>query len=173
MGLQWIEEDMNRFALAEMRIAAAPLLIDMLEREFRILTVSPQYSVDQATRIRVLSMLARMGGDASRERLRESTLNDRDNAVRAAAAHLLAEVPGSDPEGDLHAISRALHAAVRAGGREDDVRRLVGAAWQASSRVWSIDDPVLLDALVRIHSGPYSRSLRDAVFFMLESFARM
>ncbi len=172
MGLDWIEEDIRRFPAGEMRIAAVPLVVDMLDRDFRILTVTPGYRVDPGTRIRALSLLARIGGEEARSQLRHSTVQDSDSAVRVTAAGLLAGIPGQNPEADLLAISRALRAGIERGLPEAEVIRLLAAVWEVSRHVWSVNDRDLFDTLIRIHSGPYSRSTRETAFSMLEEFAR-
>ncbi|MFP4211632.1 MAG: hypothetical protein ACLFR8_10345 [Alkalispirochaeta sp.] len=155
----------------EMRIATVPLVIDLLDEEYRILEFPRDYRVDETTRLVALEVLAEVGGAAARSQIRISVTDDDDATIRAEAARLLATYPGDTPEEDLSAVSRALLRSVHRGGSTAEVYRLVGAARELSVRVWDPSNPELLDALVLIAGGGYSASLRSAAISLLEELA--
>jgi hypothetical protein len=170
-GLRIIREDVERYGRTEMRIAAVPLIVDLVRMEYRILNVSAGYMVDPVIRTEALAVLAHIGGTNAREQLRESLRVDADGTVRATAALLLAENPGGDPDGDLAAVSHALYSAVRRGGPDSEVHRLLAAARVISRRAWEPEHRELIASLGVIISGPYSSLLRRTAFAMLEELA--
>jgi len=155
----------------ELRVAAVPLVVDLLDAEYRILEFPRDYRIDETTRLLALEVLAELGGPAARSQIRLSVLEDDDEAIRAGAAQLLVTHTGDTPEEDLVAVSRALLKSIRRGGSEGEARRLLGAARQLSVRVWDPVNPELLDALVLIAGGGYSASLRSAAISFLEELA--
>lgn len=170
-ALRLIEADIERFGVAEVRIATVPLVADLVSYEYRVLRMPRGSSVPSDLRVDAVSLLGRLGGVEADRQLRESIRLDPDGAVRARAAQVLASRPGADPESDYETISRALLAAVRRGDGEAEVARLMTSAATAARRVWSADNPDLLLALVLIYEGPYSSSTRASAFAILEELA--
>ena len=170
-ALRGIREELDGDDRLELRIAAVPLVIELLALEYSILEFPTDYRVDSGTRLLALEVLAELGGTEARRQLRESVVSDVDETVRACAAQLLAFHSGADPETDLRVVSNALAAAVRKGASESEVTRLLEAARAFVPRVWNPEVPSLLEALVSIHQGAYSRSLRRNAFSFLEWLA--
>ncbi len=170
-ALRSIRGDIERYGRAQMRIATVPLVIELLDMEYRILETPVDYRVDSATRIDALILLADIGGNEARGQLRATLRTDIDSAVRVSAAQLLAAVPGEDPDGDLQAVAEALGSAARRGQNDGEIRRLVAAARVISRNAWSPEYPPLLDALITIASGPYSSSSRSEAMSLLEELA--
>jgi hypothetical protein len=138
-----------------------PLIIDLLDENYRILEFPRDYRVDVTTRLAALETLAFLGGATARGQLRETLSQDGDGAIRAGAAQLMASRPGMTPEEDYAAVSEALYRAVRRSSPESEVIRLLTAAQTLSERVWDPENPQLIQALVLIHEGRYSRSVRS------------
>jgi hypothetical protein len=170
-ALRSIEADIDRFGRAEMRLAAAPLIIDLLGREYRILETPPGFTVEASTRESALRLLAHLGGEAARGQLRESLSEERDPAIRAYAASLLAATPGDDPDLDYRTIGDALLRAHQRGGEETEVRRLMESVERLSGDVWNAEYPPLLQALVGIAGGSYSSSTRKWAMSFLEELS--
>lgn len=171
-GLRAIRADMDRFNRADLRIAVVPIVVDMLGMEYTILSVSSNYHVDPPTRVEALGLLADIGGERARVQIRDSLAVDADPSVRVTAAALLSRHAGGEPDADLVAVAHALYRAVRRGGPEDEVSRLLAAAAPLTRLAWNPEVPELLHSLSTIISGPYSSSLRNRAFSMLEELAR-
>lgn len=165
-----IRNDMDEHGMTALRIAAVPVLLDLLGLEYRILEVPTDFHVDPRVRVGALELLADLGGDSAVVQLRQSILDDEDEAVRVTAAMLLASEPSDDPDTDFATISRAFYVAVRRGA-ESEVSRLLDAANTARLRAWSQDNPYFLSGLVDIVQGPYSGSLRKRAMDLLEELA--
>jgi hypothetical protein len=170
-ALRSIEADIDRFGRAEMRLAAAPLIIDLLGQDYRILETPPGFAVEASTRESALRLLAHLGGEAARGQLRSSLVEERDPAIRAYAARLLATTPGDDREADYRTIADALLRAHNRSGEETEVRRLLGSAELLSREVWNAEYPPLLQALVGIAGGAYSSSTRKWAMSFLEDLS--
>ncbi len=170
-ALQLLQSDIREFGKAEMRIAAVPLVAELLSQEYRILGFPDDYRVDTTIRLSALDVLAEVGGESAREHIRYSLLHDNDGAIRSHAARLLATVPGTDPDGDLAAVSQSLLRAVRGGADEAEVSRTLDAAAQLSREAWSPDVPDLVRSLVLIHEGNFSRRIRRSAMALLEELA--
>lgn len=155
----------------EVRTVTVPLIIDLLDEDYRILEFPRDYRVDVTTRLVALETLAFLGGETARGQLRETLSRDDDGAIRATAAHLMASRPDMTPEEDYAAVSEALHRAVRRSSPESEVMRLLTAAETLSQRVWDPENPDLIQALVLIHEGRYSRSVRSTAMSFLEVLA--
>ena len=170
-ALGMIQEDIARYGRATMRIAAVPLVVDLLGEEYRILQTPTDYSVDPIIRLQALGLLATLGGDVARKQLRDSLSSDDDASVRAGAAHFLAAVPGSTPDEDFQAVGDALQRAVRRGAPEEEIVRLLIAARELSTRTWNAEYAPLLDALVGIASSGYSSSTRNRAMSFLDALS--
>jgi hypothetical protein len=170
-ALASIRERLSTEDRNELRIATVPLVVDLLDAEYRILEFPRDYRIDETTRLLALEVLAELGGTTARSRIQLSVVEDDDETIRAGAAQLLVKHSGDTPEEDLSVVSRALLRSVRRGGSEGEVRRLLGAARQLSIRVWDPVSPELLDALVLVAGGSYSASLRSAAISFLEELA--
>ncbi|MCG8477581.1 MAG: hypothetical protein MI724_00665 [Spirochaetales bacterium] len=170
-ALRSIGRDVERYGRAQMRIAAVPLVIELLGMEYRILETPVDYRVDSATRIDALILLADIGGNAARGQLRATLRNDIDSTVRVSAAQLLAAVPSDDPDGDLQAVAEALGSAARRRQDDGEIRRMLAAARVISRKAWNPEYPPLLDTLIMIASGPYSSSSRSEAMSLLEELA--
>ncbi|MDA3951117.1 MAG: hypothetical protein PF508_18060 [Spirochaeta sp.] len=155
----------------EVRTVTVPLIIDLLDENYRILEFPRDYRVDVTTRLAALETLAFLGGATARGQLRETLSQDGDGAIRAGAAQLMASRPGMTPEEDYAAVSEALYRAVRRSSPESEVIRLLTAAQTLSERVWDPENPQLIQALVLIHEGRYSRSVRSTAMSFLEVLA--
>lgn len=169
-AIDLIRGDIERYGTGALRIAAVPVLVDLLGIEYRILEVPTDYHVDPRLRVDALQLLSTLGGEEAITQLRESVLTDDDAAVRTSAAILLASGPSDDPDRDLDTISRALSSAVRRGA-ESEVSRLLAAADAARRRAWSPEHPLLIESCIGIVQGPYSASLRRRATDLLEELA--
>jgi hypothetical protein len=167
-ALRTIRDDIPRYGRATMRLAAAPLVIDLLSMEYRILETPRDYRIDAQTRLQALITLADLGGAPARDQLRSTLRDDSDGAIRSSAAALLADVPGGDPDLDYRAVGDAVARAVRAGSDDGELQRLIAAAQILSYRVWNPEYPPLLQALVQVAGGSYSSSTRNAAMSFLE-----
>ncbi len=170
-ALGMIQADMETYGRGPMRIAATPLVVDLLGLEYRILETPRDYGVDTPTRLLALQVLADLGGETAREQIRESVFADADETIRSSAAELLARAPGSEPETDYQAVNDALARAVRRGSGDQEVLRLLASAERLSHRVWNPEYPPLLEALVQISSGSYSSSIRRRAMSFLEALS--
>jgi hypothetical protein len=166
-----IRADIRTYGRASMRIAATPLVVDLLGIEYRILETPQGFTVDAPTRLLALQVLADLGGEPARQQLRESVRIDSDETVRASAAHLLAHVPGSEPDADYRTVGDALFRAVSRRDSQEEISRLLLAAEQLSERVWNPEYPPLLQALVEIAGGGYSSSIRRRAMSFLEDLS--
>ena len=167
-ALRTIQDDIPRYGRAAMRIAAAPLVIDLLSMEYRILETPRDFRIDAQTRLQALITLADLGGAPARKQLRSTLRDDSDGTIRSSAAALLAQVPGGDPELDYRAVGDAVARAVRAGAEDSELQRLIAAAQALSLRVWNPEYPPLLQALVQVAGGSYSSSTRNVAMSFLE-----
>jgi len=170
-ALTQISQDIDRYGRTEMRIAAVPLVIELLNQDYRILQFPRDYRIDTTIRLSALELLGRLGGTDARSQLRYSLRNDTDGVLRARAAQLLADTTGDDPDGDLQAVSTALLATVGARRDEAEVMRLLNAAQTLTYRTWNPENPDLLRALILIYDGPYSRRLRNSAMVLLEELS--
>lgn len=170
VAIDLIREDIDQYGIAALRIAAVPVLVDLLGLEYRILEVPTDYHVDPRLRSDALELLSELGGDEAIDQLRESVLTDVDESVRVRAALLLAIDPSDDPDLDLETISQALYRAAR-GGRQSEVDRLLTAADRAWRRAWSPENPMLIASCIEIAQGPYSASLRRRAIELLEELS--
>jgi len=170
-ALGMIRTDIETYGRTSMRLAATPLVVDLLGLEYRILETPAGYGVDTPTRLLALQVLADLGGEPARQQIRESVLIDSDETVRASAAELLAHAPGSDPHADFHTVSDALFQAVRRREGEQEVLRLMNSAERLSHRVWNPEYAPLLEALVQISAGGYSSSIRRRAMSFLEDLS--
>lgn len=170
-ALGMIRTDIDTHGRGPMRIAATPLVVDLLGLEYRILETPRGYGVDAPTRLLALRVLADLGGEPARRQIRESILVDADETVRASAAELLAYAPGSEPQTDYHTVSEALIRAIRRGKGEQEVLRLLASAERLSHRAWNPEHPPLLEALVQISAGGYSSSIRRRAMSFLEDLS--
>ena len=170
-ALRSIRRDIETHGRSAMRIAATPLVVDLLGLEYHVLETPTDYRVDSVTRVEALELLTALGGTPARRQLRASVLRDEDPSVRSAAAELMASTVGDDPDADYRAVGDALARAVALVGSDDEVYRLIGAAAQLSHDVWRTDYPPLLQALVDIADGGYSSSTRRRAMSLLEELA--
>lgn len=170
-ALGMIRSDIETYGRASMRIAATPLVVDLLGLEYRILETPRGHSVDVPTRLLALRVLADLGGDPARRQLRESVRIDSDETIRASAAQLLASIPGSEPDADYHTVGDALLRAVRRRDSEQEIARLLTAAERLSGRVWNREYPPLLESLIEISGGSYSSSIRRRAMSFLEDLS--
>ncbi len=170
-ALGMIQTDIETYGRGSMRIAATPLVVDLLGLEYRILETPRGYGVDTPTRLLALQVLADLGGEPARRQIRESLLIDADETIRASAAELLAYEPGSEPQTDYQTVSEALIQAIRRGEGEQEVLRLLVSAERLSHRVWNPEHPPLLEALVQISTGGYSSSIRRRAMSFLEDLS--
>ncbi|SIQ97138.1 hypothetical protein SAMN05920897_12021 [Alkalispirochaeta americana] len=171
-GLAMIRSSLDLFDRADLRLSAVPLVVDMLDREYRILRVPARYQVDSPTRTEALHLLADLGGETAREQLRRSLEADSDGTVRATAALLLARSPQTSPDQDLASIAASLRQATRRGGPEEEIHRLLQAARNMIPQAWEPEIPDLVYALGEIVQGPYSSGLRRSSLSMLEELIR-
>ena len=111
----------------EVRAVHVPLIIDLLDENYRILEFPRDYRVDVTTRLIALETLAFLGGEEARGQLRETLSRDDDAAIRAGAAQLMASRPDMTPEEDYGAVSSALLRAVRQSVSESEIVRLLTA----------------------------------------------
>lgn len=170
-ALRQILADVELYGRAHVRIATVPLLADFVSFEYRVLQMPGSGGVPVELRTEAVGLLGFLGGAEADASLREAMRLDPEGTVRASAAQALASRPGADPEADYAGISRALLSAVRRGTDSAEVTRLLLAARTSSDRVWQAENPDLLLALILIHDGPYSSSLRGAAFSFLEELA--
>lgn len=166
-----LERDLERYGSGAMRIAAVPIVVDLLAQDYRIVEAPLDYRIEPALRVRALRFLATVGGPTAREQLRWTLRNDRDGAVRRTATHFLQATPSDDPGRDLAAVAQALAAAIRRRSDDGEVATLIAAVAQLATRTWQRDDPTLLRALVDVASGPYSSTTRRAAIDVLEDLA--
>lgn len=165
-----IREDLEEHGTSSLRIAAVPVLLDLLGEEYRILQVPMDFHVDPRIRLGALELLSELGGDAASMQLRRSILDDQDEAVRVTAATLLSSEPSDDPDLDMDAISHAFYLAARRGA-ESEVARLLIAADAVRRRTWSRGNPDFIAGLLATVQGPYSASLRRRAMDVLEELA--
>lgn len=166
-----LERDLERYGSATMRIAAVPIVVDLLGQDYRIVEAPLDYRIEPTLRVRALQFLADVGGPEARDQLRWTLHSDRDSAVRRAATRFLQATPTDDPDGDLAAVADALAAAVRRGSDDREVATLIAAAAHLSQFTWQRDNPILLRGLVDVASGPYSSTTRSAAIDLLEGLA--
>lgn len=170
-ALGMIRSDIETYGRTSMRIAATPIVVDLLGQEYRILETPHGYGVDAPTRLLALQVLADLGGEPAREQLRESVRVDSDETVRASAALLLAHAAGSEPDIDYHVVGDALLRAVRRRDSDQEVARLLSAAEHLSHRAWDPEYLPLLEALVHISGDGYSSSIRRRAMSFLEDLS--
>ncbi|MFO8043980.1 MAG: hypothetical protein R6U25_12315 [Alkalispirochaeta sp.] len=170
-ALRMIRSDIETYGRASMRLAATPLVVDLLGMEYRILETPQGYTVDAPTRLLALQVLADLGGEPARGQLRESVRIDADGTVRASAAQLLARIPGSDPDSDYRTVGETLLRAVKRNDSPEEIARLLSATQQLSGRVWNAEHPAVLEALVALSGGTYSSSIRRRAMSFLEDLS--
>lgn len=170
-ALAMIRRDAERFDVREMRIAAVPLVIDLLGNEYTILEFPVDVRIDVSTRVEALELLGVLGGERARSQIRDSVLVDRDPVVRVQAAQILARRLGDDPDSDLAVVARSLRESVDGRGDEAEIARMLGVVTTLVERAWEPATRDLLEALVAIVGGPYSSSSRREALDLLESLA--
>lgn len=172
-ALRLIAEDIERFEATEMRTAAAPLLVDLLGHEYRILETPENFTVAAPTRIAALDLLARIGGRVAREQIRYSVRADVDAAVRSGAVRLLVRTPGDEPERDLDTVGRALLATLSRNPlqAESEIRTILAVLPVLIDRVWMVESQALFEGLIGVAGGPYSSSSRNTAMSLLEDLA--
>ena len=166
-----LERDLKRYGSAPMRIAAVPIVVDLLGQDYLIVEAPLDYRIEPTLRVRALRFLATVGGPTARDQLRWTLHRDRDSAVRRAATRFLQTTPTDNPSRDLAAVSHALAAAIRRDFDDVEIATLIAAVAQLSTRTWQRDDPTLLQALADVASGPYSSTTRRAAIDVLAGLA--
>jgi hypothetical protein len=169
-ALSLIRDDMNEYGVAPLRIAAVPILVDLLGYEYRILEVPFDYTIDATIRIDAIVLLSELGGAPATDQIRETIVRDDDESVRVVAARSLARSPSDDPDRDLAVIARALRRAADL-GRESEVAQLLTAARIVRERTWNPGNRDLIESLVGIAGGSYSASIRNRAVELLEELA--
>lgn len=170
-ALQAIARDVERYGRAELQTAAVPLIVDLLGTEYRILETPRPLSLEPRVRIEAMELLGRIGGSEAREQLRHSLEAERDPTLRVAAASYLASMAGPVQDSDYQAIADAFARAVRRGGSETEITRLLPILQDMSVQVWSPEYRPLLEALVVVAGGPYSSSARSRAMSFLEALS--
>lgn len=154
------------------RVAIVPLVVDLLEDDTRILETPGDLQVLPETRLEALDILLAVGGAAADARVRASIRDERDGSIRAITAVRLAARGSDDPAADLSAVGFALHQSVSTSrGNEEEVVRFLQSIEVLIGRVGSIQDQLLIDALLRVADGPYSARARRSALTILESIA--
>jgi len=146
--------------------AVTPLLVDVANREHRIVSYPREYMVPPQTRVAALRMLAGLGGTDAIQQLHDSVLQDGDDSVRAYAALLLAATQPTS-EG-IDTISTALSRARALGTFETEVYHYLLALEVILQDPWVRATQLMVEELIGITGGPYSSRTRNKASMLLE-----